>query len=256
MANGIKKFTKNYKKNYKVVKKTKYTKKRGSATTNSKLIKEISMMKKMMNFEKKRIDVTRSSNVVAQTNINAQGLHSNDVTPQPTQGTGFGNRVGSQIKVVSMYATFQFWSQTNNNHETNLIIEIFKFKGVPEVVSSFITQYYNVNPVTTIIDYNSARDPDYFGSAYCVCSRKVKIKVPQYSGQVQITNYALPLRLQSSVRFDDNTSTITDGQFIICIRADSGNWNSVTSTLSNIPIQTASSGLTFNYDIKWYYYDH
>lgn len=219
------------------------------------IINDLVTLKELINIEKKRYDVAANAALVGQVNANATGTFVVDATPVPTQGVSYQQRTGSSIKIVSAYHEYTFINQTNNNHKTEVQIEYWMIKGAPQTGSTFLSDIYNVNPGTNLIDLMSDIDPDYRGQAKCFMKKRFTVPAPHYSGQLVQKVVKVPMKLQHHVRFNDDTATVTDGQIIVIIRADSGNYGLV-STVNNMLTQQTLSGLTFNYDLKYYYVDN
>lgn len=218
--------------------------------------KKVNQIMTLMNVEKKRIDVTASAQVVSQLIINATGTYVADITPLPAQGVQVTQHTGSSIKIVSYCMKLSFWSQSTMNHPTKFIVEIFKVKGATQNVSTFLTDYYTTTPSSGVIDYNSNKDPDYFGQATKILSKTFSIQAPNFSGELMIKDLIIPRKYQHHIRFDQNSTTVDDGQLIMVIRADSGNSSGTVSTAPNVPVQTANSGYNFNMDCRYYYVDN
>jgi len=79
---------------------------------------------------------------------------------------------------------------------------------------------------------------------------------PQYAGQVQIKEMAIPLKLDHHIRYNGNTNQVVGGQVLMFIFADSGNTSSTVSTIPNIPLAVGTSGVIYNQDLRWYYTDN
>jgi len=231
--------------------KTNYIK---TASNVAGLALKVAKLYSMLNTEKKRFDVALNGVVVAQESLNASGVATVDITPIPVQGVAFNQRTGSSIKVHSSIMKVQMWQQTNNTHTTRLRVEYWLNKGPTISAALLLTQLYNASSASGIIDYFSQLDPDYTGTARRILQRKF-INKPQFQAEISVTDMIVPMRYKHHVRFDDNSVTVTDGQLVMFIFADTGNSNAVVSTLSNVPILTALSGLIFNMDQKYYYYD-
>ncbi|AXH74220.1 MAG: capsid protein [Cressdnaviricota sp.] len=221
----------------------------------SKISSDLMKLKALINVEKKRFDIAPNGNLVGQVNANATGTFVTDITPLPVTGTGFSQRTGSSIKIVSGYQELTFINQVNNNHKTLVQVEYWRIKGATQVPSTFLSDIYSVNPATGIIDLMSDIDPDYFGQAKCFYKRRFNVPAPQYAGQLVQKVVKIPMKLQHHIRFDRDSITVDDGQIIMIIRADSGNYGLV-SAIGNMLTQQTLSGLTFNFDQKWYYVDN
>lgn len=210
-------------------------------------------------LKKKRFDIVSSALLVGQLSANASpgGVYNTDLTPTPAQGVTAETRNGSSIKIVSAYAKFQFWQQSANNHNTRGRIELWHTKGTPTTSTILMQELYLPNscvPGANVYDYNSERNPDYYGTAKRICVKQFKVN-PIIVSQINCTDVAIPLKFNHHIRFSDNTQTVADGQIIMFIFLDSGNISTL-STLTGIPVVNALSGLVWNMDMKWYYVDN
>lgn len=236
--------------------KKRYFKGRGYGKPKlAKMYADVKAIKTLVNVEKKRYNVQQNSQTVGQLSINAVGLFCGDVTPIPAQGVAYNQRTGASMKIVSAFLEFQFWTMSANTHRTRLVLEVFRIKGAPTTASAFYQSHWLVNPASGIVDYNSDVNPDNYGTATCIYRRKFNI-IHNYSSEVAIKDMNCPQKFNHHVRFSQNSTTVTDGQLIMAIRADSGNVSGTISTATNVPILTASSGINFNYDYTFYYVDN
>lgn len=221
------------------------------------IVKDVMMLKKLVNVEKKRFDLVASSASIAQVNgLSSNAFYVQDLTPIPISGSGYNQRSGASIKIVSGFMKLQVWQQINNNHTMKFRLELWKVKGETVTPSNMVSQLYLLNQANGLIDSNSLRNPDYFGDAKKILTKSFTLK-SQFSNDVAITDVKIPIKLQHHVRYDTDTTTVVDGQIFMLILADSGNKSSsVVSTTPNIPITAINSGALFNQDIKWYFVDN
>ena len=77
-----------------------------------KVMKDVNIMKQMINSEKFRLETKVDGLGVAQLNINASGHYIVDVTPVPAQGDGYNNRQGNSIRLHSTH--YDFFSFKNS----------------------------------------------------------------------------------------------------------------------------------------------
>jgi hypothetical protein len=117
-------------------------------------------------------------------------------------------------------------------------------------------EIYNITPNVGIQDYNSLKNPDYFGGSQKFCTKYITMPAPQYLGQIQIKEINIPLRLDHHIRFNGNSNTLVGGQVLMFIFADSGNTSSTLSTLPNIPVSLGQSAMIYNQDLRWYFTDN
>lgn len=239
------------------------------------LAKKVASLASMVNAEKSRVDFTISSVLVGQYNQTAAAVASDasyiaDITPIPSQGDTVTSRQSASIKLHSSFMKIQFYQEGNN--AINPIrgnIWFFLVKGTPQVPATFKTNVFTPNPCLTgasyanlIYDYNCNLNPDYFGQYKIL--RRIPFTVQPSSvsaSQVMIKDVIIPWKWFRGkghhIRYNANTTTVTDGQIIMFIHVDNGNIGGTAGVAnSGVPVTTTNSGLFMNYDIKHYYYDN
>lgn len=222
----------------------------------SKVAEDVANIKFLMNVEKKRFDYILNSQIQGQVSAAVTGTNAVDVTPNPVQGIAYNERTGSSLKITSAAMEFQFWSQANQSTAIKSVIEFWAVKGEPVTATNFRDNMYVISTASGIIDYFSLYDPDFRKNATLLCSKEFTIPAPQYAGQVQQKTVHMGLsNLGHHVKFDKNSITVDSGEIIMVIRSDAGNSGAI-SARPNIPILTATSGLTWNMDLKYYYVDN
>lgn len=258
--------------NYKRVAKKVFRKARGAVIKRyfnkgyqpkvQRIIKDVAMLKSMVNAEKKRINVTQTSyQTVAQVNANNSGHYLLDLTPQPAQGVGYNQKTGNSFKWHSSFLTFQFSGQSNNISGLRMKIEVVKVVGQPfSNMQDVMGKYINATNFLsgTIYDINSKRDPDYYKNFRVIARRYVHLLPDQITGDIPVRYFDFGFKLKDHhVKVDDNGPTVSQGQVFLLITADSGNGNSTTaSTTTGAPITAAATGAVFLYDHTHYYYDN
>lgn len=259
-GNGIKRVARNIKKAVgKAIKKRYYPKGQVKYGT---IYKDVMMLKKMVNAEKKSISVNLNNQVFGQVLGNSAGYHSNDITPIPVQGSGSSQRNGNSIKICSWHMTAQIIQQANAVGETNYKMYMFHIKGNPLASpGTFVSEYWGNNNFVggggQIVDYNSQITPTEFNNARLLYFRSFKIKPDSISGQTGFRTINIGGKLQHHVRYNGDLNTLNSGQIYLVVLADSGNCSpTVVSTLSNIPQSAVNTGCTMNYHLRWYYYDN
>nr|UOF80450.1 capsid protein [Cressdnaviricota sp.] len=231
----------------------------------AQIMKDVSLLKTMVNAEKKHYFNVSQGNLLAQcSGATGQGLYNQDITPIPSQGTTSTTRVGNSIKMHSSMMKLQFYQMSACTQPVRVRLVIFKVKGSPQTVSTFVANVFELNQFVlnsgspAIVDLNSSFNPDFYGTFQIVVDRKYTIKPDQFSGQQSIRSIDIPLKWNHHVRFaTDGSQTLSDGQLILVLLADSGNWDASTaSTLTNVAVPAVSTGLSFDYSIMNYYYDN
>lgn len=256
----FKKFVKKAKKAVVGAVKKRYVK-RGYVNVR-KIARDVMMVKRMINAEKKTFSVNLNNQVFGQVIGNSQGFHSNDITPTPAIGSGGSQRNGNSIKICSWHMTAQVIQQSAAVQAVNYKMYIFAIKGDPQTSpGTFCAEHWNTNNFVggggTIIDYNSQINPTRFNDSNLVYFKRLRIAPDTMSSQTGFKTINIGGKFQHHVRYDGDTQTVTNGQLILVILADSGNASpTVASTLSNIPTQAVSTGCTINYHLRYYYYDN
>lgn len=250
-------YRKYYKKAKKAIKK-RYFKGKGYSRPNvGTMVKDIKLLKSIMNSEKKNYITTLQAYPVGQLNINNGGYFGQDITPIPAQGTTDITRNGDSIKLCSAYIKFQFWDMTSTQQSMRVKIILLRVMGAPQTASTVVSQFLKPNPMVTggtIYDFNSSTNPDFFGQ-YKIIKIKTFKTQDNYSSQVAIRDITIPLKFNHHIRFTNNTTTVSDGQLMCIVLTDSGNIGTI-STVTGAPVLAASSGLNMNFNMTFYYYDN
>lgn len=231
---------------------------------------DVARLATMINAEKKILSIGAANTlatgqVVGQVDFNSTGIRVFDLTPMMPQGSGVSDRTGNSIKLHSSYYQFQVNTQTNVNTAIKLRIEMWSNPSIVQDSADLLARLYVANPFTGLIDYNSARNPDHFNDYRKLYTKVVYLPADQISGQLATKQLAIPFRWNKGkghhVRYTGTGSTnpLTDvksGQFFLIYLADNGNSNAVASTLTNIPVTGALTGLNVKMSFRHYYYDN
>lgn len=233
-----------------------------------RLARDVSRIMGMLNTEKKRFTQVNSvTQGVGQLNGNSSGHWLIDITPTPTQGTGFENRTGNQIKLVSSHFDFQFIAQSANISGMRLKLQIIQVLGQPfstvsDIMGKFITNTKFIKTsggaVANVYDINSDRDQDYFNNFRVLRTIYTYLKQDDMSGEIQSSRIKFGLKYRNfHIRTNDNDPTLSKGQLIMLITADKGNWSSTTaSTNTGVPIVAINTGAAFDYENIHYFVDN
>lgn len=237
------------------------------------IAKDVSMLKGMINAEKKRI--TQSSSAQTQIGqyawngtVNSNAYFVLDVTPSPSQGTTLSTRNGASIKLSSSYLQFQFYQQSATQHPMKFRIYLIQVKGGIQTPATVASQFLQPNKFialeqsgTAIYDYNSERHPDYFNQYRVIRKKDVFLMPDATSSMVAIKNVKLPVRYGRGkghhIRFQGDTGNLANGQLVCLIVADSGNAGGTAGGITTAaPVSAANTGAILQYDFVHYYYDN
>lgn len=265
----------------------KFTKQRYGTWKNPKLmnvVKDIKMLKDVINAEKKRLTITPPSPVegqtfvpqrVAQVDYLLSGHYFYDLTPKPEQGITYDTRNGSSIKLHSSYIKIQFSQMVLGGFQCPMKLKVFLIQvlGTPQDdLVAFTRKILQPNPfvrdaggsTTDVRDYQSSWNPDTFGLFKVLSSRTCWIP-PDIgaTSQNNIRNCELKMKYNKGkghhVRFDKNTQEITHGQLFLLIVADSGNLNTSGTPCpypSGVPEPNSNTGANLDFVVQHYYYDN
>lgn len=263
---GYKKFIKRTGRYVKNAAKKRYVGKRGGVKYR-KLANDVMKLKNLVNAEKKRFTIAVGSQPVGQlSGATGQGMYVSDITPIPAQGTTSITRTGNSIRLHSSYIKFQFSHLTQTTQPIQLEIMLVRVKGVTQNSTVFASNMFNYNPFVlhggspVIIDLNSDLNPDFYSSYKILKRKRVFLPMDSYAGVTVLKTVSIGLKhsIDHHIRFAaDGGTTPSTGQTLLIIRCDSGNISSTTaSTLSNVPVSAALTGLSMSYNIYHYFYDN
>lgn len=232
------------------------------------ITKDILMLKKAINAEKKLFSITAQNSLLGQTNgATTAGLLAVDITPLPAQGVTALTRIGNSVKLVSSFLQFQIAHQSATSQSIKYKVMVVRCKGKPYTsATTAVNEYFYFNPFvlngasSAIVDYNSATNPNFFNNFEVLHSANHVITQDDISAQPVISSFKVPLSYGNGrhVRFiADGTTTLAEGQILLWILPDSGNSSAATpTTLTGVPVTAVSTGLTCSYNITHYFYDN
>lgn len=234
-----------------------------SKVSVSALSRKVSMLSTTLKPEKKRKVVSNFSQLVGQVSGNGSGYATYDITPLITSSTTYAGRAGAKVRLMSSYIQMQFFGMSSTSSNINGKVLIFKTQDVQSAPGGFVANMMNynsfVNSGFTIIDYNSSYNPDYFGQWKLIREKKFSFRPDNITSQNMITSLAIPLKYNRGkghvIQYNKDSNTLIDGQIIMLILLDCGNSGAGASTLTNVPIIAANTGLNLNYNIEHYYTD-
>lgn len=248
-----------------VVKKRVYRKRK--STNVAKLSKAVKKLQRNFKPELKELIYSNNNNnvYIGQVLQNTAGFYASDVTPSPTQGATYQQRIGSVIRLKHFRLQYQLIAQSNYNQPCSIRLMLVRVKGNPVTASGFVNDMYNPNPFiyngavnAGIVDYNSLLNQDFKKNYQIVKSQSIRIGIENYNNAVMVRNGVMDIwwKTPMEILFDGNTQNLMSGQLLLIGLASSGNYSiSANSTLSGIPITTLGSGFNFNTNLMFEYYD-
>lgn len=221
------------------------------------ITRDVMMLKKMVNAEKKMIDGTNLSGLVGQVNANVGGGVSLDLTPTITQGIGYTNRNGRSLKFSGLNIRMQLNQQTSTHDGGKFMLYVVLPTDTSTTANAY-SEFFDNDKLTGIQDFNSNRNPDYMKNFKIILKRQLTIRPDNYSGAPQVVkDYQFNLKLNHHLRYDKDTAVITEGQMLCFIVASSGNISTTTaSTLPNVAHAAINTGFGYAIATRFWYYDN
>jgi hypothetical protein len=217
----------------------------------SNIVKDVKFLKSVLNPEKKTFQYTNTDQGLGQCSGNVSAFYVSDITPLPAQGTTSITRNGNSVRLHSSYCKFQFQQQSANvQSPMRLKIQVIQVMGTPytSLGGLAIPAMYNANSFITggtIIDYNSDRNTNTFGTFKVLREKRITLPANIISGQHMVKTISFGMKYKSHhVKFAlDGSQTIQSGQILLLILADNGNSSTGTaSTLAGTQATAVKTG--------------
>lgn len=240
------------------------------ATDVAKLSASVAYLGSRLNVEKKYKDANLVTGHAGQVNHNANGIYMLDVTPSITQGIDSDERIGNSLKLTGLSFPFQFNGSSECFTERKIRVMLFRVNAADNGVNATetIQDYYDLNPITGIIDMNSPKAyRKHTHDGIKLIRQKTYTLAPcmlnsvggdddaddrEYSSFMAKFN----VKLNDVLRYNASGDTAPDGtRYYMFIMADKGNVGSTTSSLS-VPIQRVDTGVRFRVAQRTWWVDN
>lgn len=229
----------------------------GKSVGIKKLSSDVRLLKRQVAGEKKTFtDGLVIATQLGQCNVNSDSQWTLDMTPRPPTGTGYSARVGRSIKLVSMSVQYQVSQQVNAISPINVDIYIVRIVGTPGNSTTLYNNFMLPNPITGVRDAMSTRDLNYFKDYRVIKKIRCYLASDSATGTQSIKTGRLNMKLNQFINFDENTTTLTDGQLMMFAFASAGNSGGTNSTLPNVIQQGAATGCVIQTYTKFWYTDN
>lgn len=224
-----------------------------------------------LNVEKKHKDRDVFTGSFAQVNGATDGIFKVDVTPNIDQGANGNERIGNSLKLTGMSFPLQFSGNTQTFTRRKIKVMLFRISSADNGVTATeaIEDYFDVNPLNGLIDYNSpkAYRSHKHDGIKCIRSKVYTLPAPKvnmagYSGDtlddVEQAGFSAKfnVKLEDIVRFPSDTVNEPDGtRYYLYFFADKGNCGTVAST-RDVPIQKIDSGVRVRCGQRYWWVDN
>lgn len=243
--------------------KKRYTKKgnwyKGLAPNFKRIESDVMRLKSLVNVEKKFYEVAWAEQTLGQCNGNSDGCLAIDITPIPAEGTTQQTRNGASIKLTGGMIRVQFRQMSALHTAMKFRVYVIHTKNqVSTMGTTTNRQFLSPDVITSVVDYNSLRNPDYYGDFRILARRIVTIPADNYSTMTaRFKDLQINLKLNSHVRFSGDTTTVVNGQIWLLFVANTGNCSTTTaSTLSKIANTAINTGAYADVASRFYYVDN
>lgn len=177
------------------------------------LAADVAMLKNLVNVEKKRVDLfTGTALAVGQlAGAGVTGANCTQITPVIAQGITGSTRNGNSVKLNSLYLSMQIAQQANTVNDLKLRYYVIcrTDNAALYAPAAIIQQFLETNPFSTVQDYYSSRDPEYFNAFRVIKSGTINLKQDQITGGQSIIQKNIPLKLNHHLKYNSNASTDT-----------------------------------------------
>jgi len=188
------------------------------------------------------------------------GVYFADITPSPTAGTAYTNRIGQVIDLSSLVFRAQFISQADLKVGLAFKLQIFyrkEFKAiVPADGLANIYPIYDLNNATGLYDINTLRDPNSYTTFRQIYNKTYSIPSDTFATQGdRIKDVRINLKCNKRIRYNDETGgngIPAEGQFIMVIQCNTGNKSSATAYTYNnaVALTAVDTGARFLMSIR------
>ena len=252
-----------FNKGKKVAKKRYFTKK-GLPKVGT-MVKDVMRLKRLMNVEKKYVDIAEESHQVGQfsaTSVSAYtyGYKMHDITPTISQGTTVAERTGNSVKLTGATMRIQVYHTQNQVNINTAFIDIFEVDQAKSINDTTALEIFDKNPFygTSIIDSASQRNPNYRNVFKKIASRRVNMPSDDLSNDAGLRYIDIHLKLNKHLKFNGSNSAPVNCQYIAFYRASNGNISPTYSYSGGekFASNTAITGYIANVVTKWWYVDN
>lgn len=256
------------------VMRKRYINKPTGALKLGQVIRDVAMVKKMVNAEKKHFGPTTYIEPVSTTNIFTVGLTNGagegmqmiNITPQIIKGDNRDNRNGNSVKLVSGFVHINLAGQSAQANNSKLVFEIwqtkFKLYGLTPTPGVMGSDLFTQDPITGRYSSNCGRNPNFFKNFRLI--RRQIVYTPQDNAGTSnfVRQVSLPFKLKQHLRWDDSNvgAAWTNTEYFLIVRSNNGNASpTLISSTSNaaLGLNTAvNTGFQFQLYSDYYYYDN
>lgn len=238
----------------------------GVAKDLASLRKDVKEMKKRQNVEKNYVDTDVFTNSIGQAYDSVDGIVATDVTPQMSQGDGQGNRHGNSLKLTGLSFPMSFIGQSRCHSARKIRVSLMRVRDNNNntVAGDVVSQYWDVNPLNGLRDFNAPRN--YRNSKndgiVCIRSKTYMLKPTQHDvsgSELEQSHFSAKFNvsLQDILRYTNNGDSYPDGlRYWLVFQTDTGNRSGGADSSLDIPVQQRLSGVDVRVSQRSWYVDN
>lgn len=230
-------------------------------TKTRNLVKDVSMLKKMVKKSKPEVkyldpQLAPNSYSFGQVMVNASGAVAFFLPTALSAGSAQGQRNGEVVTNIGLQIRAQIRQQSSNTKPGTVILEVFKTSDILGTVSDYIPLIYDPDTISGVIDYNSSRVAQNKKEYTRIFSRTLRFPADTYSGVIQLKDMKALIKRRDRLNYLGSGSTESNNCRYVCIlRASVGNYGGAPSTITTIAEAGASTGWVCNIATKMYFTD-
>lgn len=220
----------------------------------NKLKKQIAREREMKEFESGVL-----ASVVGQVSGNNTGMWIDDLDLMDIgEGASDKTRIGKEVTLKGIQTRLQFSSQSNTSTGINFVVEVWKTQDFGSALTAIRDALYNVDSISTVIDYYSSHKNEAKSWLKRVGYKRVYLPNDSISGINMVKDIKMFIKQNQKLTYTLGTTQIPQNyRYIICVRASCGNSaTSTASTLTNIVHTTAQTGAIVRLVSKCWYTDN
>lgn len=236
--------------------------KKTSVKTLNKEVKSLKKMVKLTQPEKKHLEeYATSQRSFGQFNNTVSGHDTYEITPAIANGTAGNNKTGKQVNLASMSVRFQFYQQNNTVGNRLIHIYIVQVKGTQGFdVSEFLryNQFFSANNAgVQIYDTNCSRNQAYYKTFRVIAHRKCYLNQDTTTSQTIVKNYSLGLKFKKPIRLEYSGSgtSVDQDRLQLLLLTDAGNKGNTLQVFNGVVTNAAFTGISYNVNFDYYFYD-
>lgn len=236
--------------------KKRYVKAKTGTIKLGQVVRDVAMVKKLLNVEKKSFTLYPTSSLVGQVNGNGNGSAMLDITPTPAQGIGATQITGESFKITGAFIEIQLTQQSSLHADAFYIFEMWDVRGTPTTTGNAYAQIFNTSTFTSLYDAYSVRNQNRYSDFRLMKRWRMYFPQDSLSGTTQVKTKQIAMKFNKHVRQNSANET-QNGQILLSVRSNYGNCSSSTvSQTVNVPMTGINTGAIMQFTTKWWFIDN